>query len=262
MRKDCLNCGHKLTGKYCSNCGQKADTHRITFKSFIMHDVMHGIFHLDKGILFTAKQALLRPGQASLDYIAGKRKRYYNVFYLILITIGVMLFVRHMDKYFANGHEDIANQKVYLNDASRRLDEFITNKSKYILMLFVPLTALNSFLLFRRARLYLSEHFILSGMILLGILLLSTLANLYFPINNLLNFNGEIASMVIIAIIISYVFYAYYNAFNHHYTKMGITFNVVLFFVLLSIEIFILFFIAYGFVTNWKFGKITFSPFG
>src|SRR5690606_21269807 len=77
---NCLNCGKQLTDKFCSGCGQKSDTHRISFKHFIAHDVLHGTFHIEKGILFTAKEALVRPGKAALDYIAGKRIKYYNVF--------------------------------------------------------------------------------------------------------------------------------------------------------------------------------------
>lgn len=40
------------------------------------------LHHLDKGIFFTTKQALVRPVKAALDYIAGKRKSYYNVFFV------------------------------------------------------------------------------------------------------------------------------------------------------------------------------------
>ena len=54
----CLNCANELSGKYCSECGQKADTHRITFRNFVSHDLLHGTFHIEKGILFTAKEAL------------------------------------------------------------------------------------------------------------------------------------------------------------------------------------------------------------
>jgi hypothetical protein len=92
---NCLNCGKELMGLYCYGCGQKADTHRISFKNFIFHDLLHGTFHIEKGMFFTAKQALIRPGHAALDYISGKKIRYYNVFYLILITAGLMLFFRH-----------------------------------------------------------------------------------------------------------------------------------------------------------------------
>lgn len=259
--KNCLNCEKELTNKFCSGCGQKADTHRITFRHFIAHDVLHGTFHLEKGILFTAKQALIRPGQAALDYIAGKRKRYYNVFYLILITIGVMLFTRNIGDYIYGESEEIVSEKVYLNEASKKMDELFSQKSKIILFLFVPLAALNSFLLFRRKKLNLSEHFILSGMILLGLLLLSTFTNLLFPVAYYF-ISGTVASLFITAILIFYVCFAYYNAFSGIYTKPGIALRIVLFYALLCLEIIFLFFIAYGFVTNWKFGSIQVAPFG
>jgi hypothetical protein len=182
--KNCLNCGKELTDKFCSGCGQKADTHRITFRHFIAHDVLHGTLHLEKGILFTAKQALIRPGQAALDYISGKRKRYYNVFYLILLTIGVMLFTRNIEDYFYGSGGEVVPDKVYLNEASKKMDQLFSQKSKIILLLFVPLSAFNGFVLFRRRKLNLSEHFILSGMILLGLLLLTTFANIYFIFNH------------------------------------------------------------------------------
>ena len=70
--KNCLNCEKELIDNYCSGCGQVADTHRITFKNFIFHDLLHGTFHLEKGILFTAKQAAVRPGKAALDYREGR----------------------------------------------------------------------------------------------------------------------------------------------------------------------------------------------
>jgi hypothetical protein len=261
IKNKCLNCEKELTDKYCSGCGQKADTHRISFKNFFFHDVLHGTFHIEKGMLFTAKQSLTRPGKAALDYISGKRKPYYNVFYLILVTIGVMLFFRHIDQLFNSHGRAIVQDKVYINEASKKMDEIISQKSKFILLLFIPFAAFNSFILFRRKKLNLSEHCILSGMILLGILLLATLANIYFPINNLFNFSGTIASLVVTAIIICYVGYGYVNAFNFDYSRFGITYRIVLFFVLLCLEILILFFIIFGFVSNWKFGEIKFTPF-
>ena len=258
---NCLNCGKRLTDAFCSGCGQKADTHRITFKNFIFHDVLHGTFHLEKGILFTAKQALVRPGIAALEYISGKRKRYYNVFYLILLTIGAMLFIRHIDQLFNDQSAEIIPEQEYINEASRKLNEIISQKSKIIMLLFVPFAAFNSFILFKRKKLNLSEHSILSGMILLGILLLSTLGNIYFPLNNYLNFSGTIASIVIIIIIISYVIYAYCNAFGSDYSKLGMAYRIVLFFVFLYLEIMLLFLILFGLVSDWKFGKVTIAPF-
>lgn len=256
---NCLNCGEEVTNKFCSVCGQKTDTHRITFKNFIFHDVLHGTFHIEKGILFTAKQALLRPGKAALDYIAGKRISYYNVFYLILIVTGLLLFVRHFYAQLEGDLENVVETKKFVNEASRKFDELISEKSKLIIFLFVPFGALNSFLLFRRKKLNLSEHAILSGMLLLGILLISLFGHILFYLNLIVE--SDILSNIISygtpALAIIYIIYGYYNAFSSDYSKLGITYRVFLFFGLLCLEIMILFLIVVGILTNWKFGHIT-----
>ena len=95
QQHNCLNCGHILIGKFCSNCGQKSDIHRITLKHFITHDLIHGVWHLEKGIYFTIKESIFRTGKAATDYISGKRIIYYNVFYLSLLMLGLNLLVLH-----------------------------------------------------------------------------------------------------------------------------------------------------------------------
>ena len=262
MTNNCLNCEKELTDQYCAGCGQKADTHRITFKNFIFHDVLHGTFHLERGILFTAKEALVRPGKAALDYIAGKRKRYYNVFYLILLTIGIMLFFRHLGSLLYGEQVEIIQNKTYLNEGSKRATEFISQGYKFIIFLFVPIGALNSFIVFRRKKLNLSEHSIISGMILLGILLLSTMGNIYFYLNNMLNLNSTIATWVIIGIVVMYIGFGYFNAFSSDYSKLGIVYRIVLFFALISLEMLLMLYLLVGYVTNWNFGPVTITPFG
>jgi len=259
--KNCLNCEKKLTGKFCAGCGQKADTHRISFTHFFLHDVLHGTFHIDRGILFTAKQALIRPGKASLDYISGKRIRYYNVFYLILITIGVMIFFRHVDELIYGEATESISDSSHMNEASKKINAFLVQKNKFIIFLFVPLGALNSFVLFNRKKLNLSEHAIISGMILLGILLLCTFVNIYFNFNHLIGFNNTIASLIVTVGILFYVVYGYYNAFNADYSGLGISYRILLFFALFCLETAILLYILIGFMTHWKMGQITLSPF-
>jgi|SRR5690606_18419547 len=261
--KHCLNCGKEVADKYCSGCGQKTDTHRISFKNFIFHDVLHGTFHLDKGIFFTAKQSLLRPGKAALDYIAGKRKSYYNVFLLILITIGLMLFFRHFHtEILINRGLLVVEEPTYVNEASRKMDEILSQKSKIIILLFVPLAALNSFILFRRKKLNLSEHFIIAGMILLGILLLSLFGNLLFYLDLVIDLSSNVRSIfswIITVITFSYIAYAYIDAFGRDYKVWSMGFRVLLVFIMILTEIFILFMVTFGILTNWKFGEFHLS---
>ncbi|RZJ33209.1 MAG: DUF3667 domain-containing protein [Flavobacterium sp.] len=262
MTTNCLNCDKPLNDKYCSGCGQQADTHRISFKNFVFHDLLHGTFHIERGMLFTARQALFRPGKAALDYISGKRKRYYNVFYLVLLTIGLMLFIRHVDELFTTDPSAIAEHMPGANEATRRLDDIFSHKSKIILLLFVPFAALNSFILFRRKKLNLSEHFILSGMILLGILLINTFANVVFLVNQLFLVSYMLLSVLTGALVVFYIGYGYYNAFGTDYSKLGISYRLVLFFAFICLELLALLLVLIGIVTDWKFGQITIAPFG
>ncbi len=257
---NCLNCGKALSDKFCSGCGQKADTHRISFGNFLYHDVLHGTFHIDKGMLFTARQALTRPGQAALDYIAGKRKRYYNVFLLILITIGIMLFIRHLDQWFDSQAAEVITQREFPNEASRKLDEIITQKT--FIFLFVPFAAFNSYILFRRKNLNLSEHFIISGMILLGILIIGTFGNVLFHLNRLIRLNDTFLSWLITAVILLYICFGYFNTFRGDYTRFGIIYRTLLFFGLIAFELVILFFLLFGYFSNWQYGEVLLTPFG
>lgn len=265
-KTNCLNCGKKLTDAFCSGCGQKADTHRISFKNFIFHDVLHGTFHIEKGMLFTAKQSLVRPGKAALEYISGKRKQYYNVFLLILIIFGLLLFFRHfLNELFILQGEDVVQEKRYLNEASKKMDELFSQKSKIITLLFVPFTALNSYILFRRKQLNLAEHFIIAGMILLGMLLLSLFGNLFFYFELITPFNTVFAAVMswfVTLLILLHIAYGLVNAFGGDYSKLGMTFRIVLFYGLICLEIIILFLIVLGYLTNWKFGAVSLTPFG
>jgi hypothetical protein len=266
MNKNCLNCDKELIGKYCSVCGQKADTHRISFYNFIFHDVLHGTFHIEKGMLFTAKESLTRPGKAALDYIAGKRIRYYNVFYLILITIGLIIFLHHFyDQLYLSQGGKVIPESLDLDETSKTLNEIFSQKSKIIIFIFVPFAALNSFILFRKKKLNLSEHAIIAGMILLGMLLISALGNLFFYIDLIAPFSNSVAdgiSWLVTVLIILQIGFGYLNAFSSDYSKMQIAFRILLFFTLISFEIVVLFYIVFGFVSKWKFGTVHISPFG
>ena len=75
----CLNCRQLLLmhQRFCHQCGQKTDTHRINFH-YLVHEVPHSIFHVDNGILFTLKELFTRPGQSIREYLEGKRQQHSN----------------------------------------------------------------------------------------------------------------------------------------------------------------------------------------
>ena len=44
----CASCQRPLSGRYCSQCGEKAlDPHELTVRHFVAHTVGHELLHLD-----------------------------------------------------------------------------------------------------------------------------------------------------------------------------------------------------------------------
>jgi hypothetical protein len=79
---------------YCANCGQKTITHRYSIKHFRTHVFIHGVWHIDKDILFTLKGLFMRLGKNVREFIQGK-----SVPYLVLSFLTGEVFaiinVRH-----------------------------------------------------------------------------------------------------------------------------------------------------------------------
>ncbi len=251
---NCLNCGLELSGKFCSGCGQKADTQRISFKRFISHDILHGTFHFEKGMLFTAKQALIRPGQAALDYISGKRVRFYNIFYFILLLIGLIIFLIHYYNVLALQYNPEMAITPNMDDAGRKLNQFLLKYSKLLIFSFAPIMALNSYLIFRRKKFNYSEHFILNGILLLGTLILTV----FFILIYYLEFAGlppiviDQGYVFISLLFILYIIFGYYNAFRRDYSLFGFSLRMLLFIILCNIEFVLFLILVFGMATGWK----------
>lgn len=88
----CLNCATPLTDKFCAHCGQPAATHRLTMGHFL-HEIPHSIWHVDKGIFYTLRELLLRPGITILGYLRGQRVRHFAPLALLLLVTGVASFL-------------------------------------------------------------------------------------------------------------------------------------------------------------------------
>jgi len=233
----CLNCEATIHGKFCANCGQKADTHRITLKHFVLHDLLHGIWHLERGILFTLKETFKRPGQAALDYISGKRIRYYNVFYLCLLVIGLNLLLVHY-------YNSMISEQYEFKDETPQVTDFFKAHLKFILLSIVPILAINAGLVFRRLKLNLAEHFILSGISLLGILIISMFFS-FFDFINFLDFTSRweifsvFAFLEVFAFFVMFLFpiWSYYDATRNDYTFWQFVWRIAMFYVLVLLQL-------------------------
>lgn len=89
----CISCNLELTGKYCSNCGQPANIKRIN-GHYIIHEIEH-VLHFERGILFTIKELLIRPGQNVREFIAKDRSKLVKPIIFIIISSLIYTLTTH-----------------------------------------------------------------------------------------------------------------------------------------------------------------------
>ena len=159
----CKNCDAPLTGKFCVNCGQIADIHRISM-GYVSHEFLHAVTHADRGFLLLIKKLFLYPGVVAKEYIDGKRKKYFNPLSFIVITSAIHAWIAYKTGYFSavgTGGSGGRNQRMpaVMVEAFRISNE---NGKLLSLILIVPLLAFLSWLLFRRGKYLMAETFVLN----------------------------------------------------------------------------------------------------
>lgn len=93
--KNCLNCDHDVEKHFCPKCGQE----NIEVKEDALHMVAHAIadyFHFEHKFFGTLKPLLLKPGELTKQYVAGKRVKFIHpirlyifvsiVFFLVILS--------------------------------------------------------------------------------------------------------------------------------------------------------------------------------
>ena len=88
----CLNCGTVFHGKFCPECGQRADTQRFTIKSIFQNFIL-GILSNDGGVWITLKSLFTKPGQMMVDFINGKRKSFFSPFPMLFLTLSFYIVI-------------------------------------------------------------------------------------------------------------------------------------------------------------------------
>lgn len=152
----CKNCGNIFHGNYCNQCGQPAHTHPINAK-FVVHDIRHGLFHVDGGLLYSAKQLFLRPGHTVREYIEGKRAKHYKPFSMVIVTAsfyGVLYHLLNIDLFKTVNDQDFNHE---------HLNGWMAHYYAFITLALIPVFSLASYLMFRRTGYNFTEHMVLNS---------------------------------------------------------------------------------------------------
>lgn len=159
MQVTCKNCGLTYSGHFCSNCGQPAATHKLNLH-FIWHDIQHGFFHFDKGVLFTAKELFTRPGDSIREFIEGKRVKHFKPISLVIILATLYGLLRHLFHFSILDKNAVSEiQGVDYEN----LNEWISHHYSWIILLSIPMFSVASFVVFRKQGYNFIEHFVLNS---------------------------------------------------------------------------------------------------
>ena len=88
----CLNCGTNVQLTYCPECGQREIDSDPTLREFL-HELAEEFLHWDGKLFTTYRLLVLRPGELTREYLAGRRVRYISPLRLYLTCSLLFFFV-------------------------------------------------------------------------------------------------------------------------------------------------------------------------
>jgi hypothetical protein len=173
----CKNCANIFSGHYCSHCGQDAHTGKID-SHFLIHEIQHGLLHVDKGILYTIKELFIRPGHALRAFIGGKRVKHFKPLSFLIIIAGLDAFVNHY--LHLSALVPAAAKNKHVDGLIGIVNEWSAKHYILLMLLHLPLLSYVFYLFFRKYKMGYLEHLVincyLSGQkILIRLLLLPLL---------------------------------------------------------------------------------------
>lgn len=91
---NCKNCNTTLGGNFCSSCGHPANMKRVD-GHYLLHEVQH-VLHFEKGIFYTIRELLTKPGQSVREFITDNRNRLVKPILFIIITSLIYSTINHI----------------------------------------------------------------------------------------------------------------------------------------------------------------------
>lgn len=167
----CANCSTPLetAHRFCPHCGQQSPVHRITTGHFL-HEGFHAVTHTDKGIFHLLKSLATHPGTVAREYMAGRRKKYFNLFTFFLIVMALFVFINtYFNKEVGHRQPDPtilqripteAGRQKYLvmMERSNTINAFFTKNANIVAMFAIPFLSFLTWVFYRKRQYNYAEH--------------------------------------------------------------------------------------------------------
>ena len=240
----CKNCNHPVEASFCPNCGQSTKVKKLTMASLI-NQLSEGVFQLNKGFLFTLVELFKRPGHSIREFLEGKRKNHFKpIGYAFLISTIYFFLARIL------GTETVLNEVISGVAEGGSPEELIdqmnwfADRYAYVILLFLPLYALASYLAFKGTGYNYVEHIVLNAYIIGQQSLIYSM----YAIMSYLTGDTNVLALVMVILSISYQVVVFWQFF-HREGNLSLA--------LRSIATYVLSFIFLSFIMlyiMWQFG--------
>jgi len=112
----CKKCKSEIRQNYCSNCGTSVVLKRINGQ-YILKEIS-SVLNFDRGILYTIRELLLRPGKNIQTFILEDRNRLVKPIIFIIITSLIYMLAQqflHFEGGYVNagGFEESVTTKIF-----------------------------------------------------------------------------------------------------------------------------------------------------
>ncbi len=159
--KECLNCGHQVSGNYCQNCGQKTGTRKFDL-NYLSNELVH-LVDFDRGFFHTLYLLVRNPGLHIREYIQGRRIGFSNPFKLFVILGMVTTWLAIRYQIFSGVSMDylpVSDQEGYTLYSTRYFSFFSFTG--------ILVFSLASWLIFKNSGYNFIEHIVLNVYIAAG----------------------------------------------------------------------------------------------
>ena len=149
----CGNCDADVAfgQAYCGICGQKCGSRRLTLHE-IGYDLLHAFIHVDRSALSLVRVLLVRPGTIALNYVKGKRKRYFGPFSFLFLVVAA-----------ASATVALTGFRAVSTNNPNAVADFLQSHINLVMFAEVPLLAAFSRLLDVRGCFNFAEHLVLAA---------------------------------------------------------------------------------------------------
>lgn len=178
----CVSCNSELSGKFCSNCGEKViDEHNYSILNFI-NSIQNAFTDIDNNFFRSFYLLIKKPGFLSREYVIGKRVNYLKPIQIFLIANVIYFIIQPFT--MINGYNTPLSTQInlmpYSSISKEMTDKRIVdlelsfesfeqqynkkseNYAKSLVILMIPILAFFLKLLYFRSTRYFVEHLVFS----------------------------------------------------------------------------------------------------